>query len=321
MSADPSPGSRRSYQVRHATSYGYDDVVTASYGRAHLLPRDAPGQWCASTDVRVEPAPTTLAETEDYYGNRCAYLEVLTPHDRLVVVATSQVEVDRPVPDLSALDGWSVAQAAAAVGDWPEGSQGDPSTATDFLLPSRHVPLEPAREYATPVLAPGRPLGEAVADLVHRIYTDFTYSSGSTSVRTTMQEVLTQRRGVCQDFAHLGVACLRGVGLPARYVSGYLETRPPLGRPKLAGADASHAWLSVLLPELGWVDVDPTNDKLVDGSYVVTAWGRDYADVPPLKGVIFTQSTKRTLEVAVDVTRLDPAAAGLTGVGGPGGDR
>jgi transglutaminase-like putative cysteine protease len=125
-----------------------------------------------------------------------------------------------------------------------------------------------------------------------------------TTVSTPLTEVLERREGVCQDFAHLAVACLRGVGLPARYVSGYLETLPPPGRPRLQGADASHAWAAVLLPELGWVDLDPTNDRVVDDDYVITAWGRDYSDVPPLKGVIFTESKESTLDVAVDVLRI-----------------
>jgi transglutaminase-like putative cysteine protease len=154
------------------------------------------------------------------------------------------------------------------------------------------------------VFTPGRPVGEAVRALVSRIHDEFAYRPGVTSVTTPLRDVLIRREGVCQDFAHLAVACLRCVGLPARYVSGYLETQPPPGKPKLQGADASHAWASVLLPELGWVDVDPTNDRIVDDDYVVTAWGRDYTDVPPLKGVIFTESKKSRLKVAVDVIRI-----------------
>ena len=133
----------------------------------------------------------------------------------------------------------------------------------------------------------------------------FEYRPGVTTVETTIPELLADRRGVCQDFAHLAVACLRGAGLPARYVSGYLETMPPPGRPKLRGVDASHAWASVRLPEVGWVDLDPTNDRVIDSRYIVTAWGRDYADVPPLKGVIFSTSTSSRLSVAVDVLALD----------------
>ena len=164
------------------------------------------------------------------------------------------------------------------------------------------------RDFAAEIFTPARPVGLAVRDLVARIHSEFVYRAGVTSVNTTLAEVLALREGVCQDFAHLAVGVLRSIGLPARYVSGYLETRPPPGTPKLVGADASHAWVSVLLPGLGWVDVDPTNDKVVDDSYVVTAWGRDYADVPPLKGVIYTESKKSRLSVAVDVVPVpDPA--------------
>ena len=156
-------------------------------------------------------------------------------------------------------------------------------------------------------MEPGRPLGATLRHLVSTIYHDFTYRSGATTVSTSLDDVLIRREGVCQDFAHLAVAVLRRAGLPARYVSGYLETVPPPGQPKLQGVDASHAWASVLVPELGWVDLDPTNNQVVDAGYVVTAWGRDYTDVPPLKGVIFTEGANSTLRVAVDVIRL-PAA-------------
>lgn len=173
-----------------------------------------------------------------------------------------------------------------------------------FLLPSPLVAFGPAvQAWACEVFTPGRPVGHAVTALVHRIHEEFTYHSGVTSVRTTLPEVLDRRAGVCQDFAHLAVGALRWAGLPARYVSGYLETRPPPGRSRLQGVDASHAWASVLLPELGWVDLDPTNDQLVDERYVVTAWGRDYSDVPPLQGVIFTEGEGSSLTVEVDVLR------------------
>ncbi len=143
-----------------------------------------------------------------------------------------------------------------------------------------------------------------MAELAARMHSDFEYVPGATTVRTTLGELLQKRRGVCQDFAHLAVGCFRSMGLPARYVSGYLETRPPAGRPKLIGSDASHAWAEVLVPGLGWVGIDPTNNKFVDAGYVITAWGRDYADVPPLSGVIVTDSRKSSMKVSVDVTRL-----------------
>jgi len=297
----------RAYRVVHRTEYRYDDEVTASYGRAHLTPRDVPGQWTRASRVDVVPTPDLLTEAEDFFGNRSAYVEVHTPHERLEVTATSEVVVDRPVVDLASIDRWTWERTRELVGSIPAGGDltGDPVAAREFLLPSRRAGFgDGVAAFAEGTFTPGRPVGEAVRALVSRIHADFTYRPGVTSVTTPLRDVLARREGVCQDFAHLTVACLRYVGLPARYVSGYLETQPPPGQAKLAGADASHAWASVLLPELGWVDLDPTNDRLVDDDYVLTAWGRDYTDVPPLKGVIFTESKKSTLKVAVDVVRL-----------------
>ncbi|HUR49292.1 MAG TPA: transglutaminase family protein, partial [Acidimicrobiales bacterium] len=178
----------------------------------------------------------------------------------------------------------------------------DLNAARQYLLPSPMIGrAEQVADFAHDLIRPARSLDEVVADLLDRIHDGFSYVSGSTTVRTTLTEVLATREGVCQDFAHLAVAALRSVGLAARYVSGYLETRPPPGKPRLVGADASHAWASVFAPGVGWVDLDPTNHKFVDDTYVVTAIGRDYSDVPPLKGVIFTESKKNTLKVSVDM--------------------
>ncbi len=161
------------------------------------------------------------------------------------------------------------------------------------------------REYAEPSFPPGAPLVDAVTALTERIHADFVYDPGFTTVTTPLDEVLEHRRGVCQDFAHLAVGCVRSMGLAARYVSGYLETAPPPGVERLVGADASHAWLSVFVPGWGWLDLDPTNDKIVGSTYVTTAWGRDYADVSPLKGIVFGGGDFHTLDVAVDVARVD----------------
>jgi transglutaminase-like putative cysteine protease len=301
----------RSYRVVHRTDYVYDDDVGASYGRAHLLPRDQPDQRCLSASVVVEPEPRDVHEHTDYFGNRSSYFGVFERHRQLTVTATSVVETDRTGVTWQELD------------DAPPTLPGidDPANALDaaaYRLPSPMVPPLPAvAEYAAVSFPPGRPLGQALADLLGRIHSDFTYASGATTVTTTLTELLEQRRGVCQDFAHLALGCLRSVGLPARYVSGYLETIPPPGRPRLQGVDASHAWVSLLVPGLGWVDVDPTNNQPVDGRYVVVARGRDYSDVPPLKGVIFTNSKTSTLRVAVDVAPLEgtpePAVPGNPG--------
>ena len=223
------------------------------------------------------------------------------PHDQLVVSATSVVEVTRTGVDLDALDARTWEQARDVL-------RADPRLRAEeagFLLASPRLGLAGRLpDFAADVLEPGRPLGQTLRRLIHGIYRDFSYRSGATTVTTPLDDVIARRQGVCQDFAHLAVASLRWAGLPARYVSGYLETVPPPGQPKLQGADASHAWVSVLVPDFGWIDLDPTNDQVVDAGYIVTAWGRDYTDVTPLKGVIFTESTASTMRVAVDVTRL-----------------
>jgi len=291
----------RSYQVRHRTEYSYGDAVTASYGWAYLTPRDLPEQICRSTRVEVSPTAELISDSVDFFGNRASYFEVHEPHEQLVVTATSLVEVTRGRADLDALDGWTWEQARDLL-------RADPRLQREeagFLLASPRLPLTgQLTAFADAVLQPGRPLGQTLHRLVHTIYHDFSFNSAATTVTSTLDDLLTRRAGVCQDFAHLAVATLRLAGLPARYVSGYLETVPPKGQPKLQGVDASHAWVSVLVPELGWVDLDPTNNAVVDAAYVVTAWGRDYTDVPPLKGVIFTESATSKLKVAVDVTRL-----------------
>ena len=291
----------RRYQVRHRTEYSYGDAVTASYGWAYLTPRDLPDQVCRSTRVEVSPAAELISDSVDFFGNRASYFEVHEPHEQLVVTATSLVEVTRSRADLDALDGWTWEQARDLL-------RADPRLQREeagFLLASPRLPLTgQLTAFADAVLQPGRPLGQTLRRLVHTIYHDFSFNSAATTVTSTLDDLLTRRAGVCQDFAHLAVATLRLAGLPARYVSGYLETVPPKGQPKLQGVDASHAWVSVLVPELGWVDLDPTNNAVVDAAYVVTAWGRDYTDVPPLKGVIFTESASSRLKVAVDVTRL-----------------
>jgi transglutaminase-like putative cysteine protease len=295
----------RRYEVRHRTEYSYAGPVTGSYGWAYLTPRDLTDQACRSTRVEVLPAPALISDTVDYFGNRASYFEVHEPHEQLVVTATSLVDVSRVGVDLGALDRWSIEQARAVLA----AERLEPAD-VDLLLASPRLPFSrEVSDFAGRLLAPDQHLGQALQALVHTIYRDFAYRPGATSVSSTLPDVLARREGVCQDFAHLAVACLRWAGLPARYVSGYLETVPPPGQPKRLGSDASHAWVSVRVPDLGWVDLDPTNDQVVDAGYVVTAWGRDYADVPPLKGVIFTEGAGSRMKVGVDVLRL---SGGLT---------
>jgi transglutaminase-like putative cysteine protease len=226
------------------------------------------------------------------------------------------VTVQRPVPDLAPLDRWTVAEAAAELA-----ALEDRVEVARFGLPSRVIPSSRAvAAYAAEVLERDRPLGDALAALSRDIHQNFTYKSGATSVSTTLEELLRKRLGVCQDFAHLAIGCLRSVGLPARYVSGYLETQPPPGSVRLQGADASHAWVSVLTPHGQWIDLDPTNDQQPDSRYIVAAWGRDFADVSPMKGVIFTEGKSSTLDVGVDVIRLEDALPGMLAPGLSGTD-
>ncbi len=290
------------YRVVHRTEYLYDSEVSSSYGELYLLPRQVPGQVCLSSEVRVEPEPHDFRARTDFFGNRVAHFAVLEPHTRLMVTARSTVDVDRPasVP-LAADQPWEIVRDRFRLDSSP-----DAFDARGFLLDSPKVVVCPAvRAYAAASFPAGRPLVEAVAELTSRIHGDFAYQPGATSVRTTLTELLEGRKGVCQDFTHLAVGCLRSLGLAARYVSGYLDTAPPPGKARVVGADASHAWPSVFVPDAGWVDFDPTNDCFVSDRYITNAYGRDYGDVSPLKGVIYTKSKRHELRVSVDVAPLE----------------
>jgi transglutaminase-like putative cysteine protease len=288
------------YRVLHRTTYRYAEEVSASYGQMHLLPRSADGQTCRASQVVIDPTPDDLQERTDFFGNRAAFFAIHSEHTSLTVTTTSEVSVDRDGLGLLGAQPWEqVRDRTAEVGEngWEP---------IDLLLDSPLVAASPAlADYAAPSFPAGRPVIEALVDLARRIHADFDYEPGSTSVTTTVDEVLIARKGVCQDFAHLAIGCLRSLGLAARYVSGYLETDPPPGRERLQGADVSHAWAALWVPGGGWIDVDPTNEQLVDDRYVTTAWGRDYADIPPLKGVIFTKGLEHELDVVVDVVRVD----------------
>jgi transglutaminase-like putative cysteine protease len=286
------------YRVVHHTRYAYSQPVALAHNEARLQPRATAAQSCAASAVTVDPPPSQRAERDDAFGNRVLYFAVQEPHEHLEVTAISEVEV-RPAALPSDSPAWDSALQLFAASRTPE-----TRLARQFRLDSPGAAVSPdVRAYAAPSFAPGRPLLEAAADLSRRIHHDFRFDPQSTTVATPLSDVLAQRHGVCQDFAHLAIACLRAVGLPARYVSGYLETVPPPGQARLQGADVSHAWFAVYVPDAGWVDFDPTNDLLPGDRHVTTAWGRDYADVTPLKGVIFGGGP-HTLEVSVDMQRL-----------------
>jgi transglutaminase-like putative cysteine protease len=289
------------YRVTHSTSYVYEQPVSSSYGLLHVLPRTLPSQRCESSELVIDPRPEDVADRFDAFGNRSAWFALHAPHRSLRITATSVVRIT-PVPAVLGGDGppWEDVRddLARLAGD-------DHLEAVQQRLPSPRIDDSPGlHEYALPSFPARRPIVEGLVDLIHRIHTDFAYEPGATTVRTTVDQVLASRRGVCQDFAHLAIGCLRSLGLPARYVSGYLETRPAPGKPRLVGADQSHAWLSAYVPTVGWVDADPTNDRLVTDRYITTAFGRDYGDVPPVRGIIYTRGPTRELKVSVDVERL-----------------
>lgn len=290
----------RTYKVRHVTTYEYELPRDAAYERGRMTPRESPSQHVVDTETIVEPEPDVVSDHLDVYGNPSYYIEVRSPHTMLRITKRSVVEVEWPRPNFEHLNQWTVAEAVAAIE-----ATGDPLDRAEFLLPSPQVELAPAvAEYGARYLHPDAPFGDAVLALTTGIYRDFTYKNGVTTVRTTLSELLELGQGVCQDFAQLAIGCLRMVGLPARYVSGYIETQPPPGKVKLEGSDASHAWASVLTPDGTWLDLDPTNNHFADSRYVVSAWGRDFTDVSPLRGIVYGERTASTLEVGVDVIRV-----------------
>lgn len=290
------------YRITHCTDYFYEEPVSSSYGQLHMLPRELPVQRCRSAELRISPEPELSRERIDFFGNRVAFFALHEPHQHLNVTVTSVVEVQERSAELSLFgqQSWEQVRDAVAVG-----TERMPRDLVQYVLDSpRAGAAETYRQYASAAFEPGAGVFDALYALCSKIHADFEYSPGSTSVVTPLAVAFANRRGVCQDFAHLGIACLRSLGLPARYVSGYLETDPPPGQPKLTGSDGSHAWLSVFVPDAGWVDIDPTNDQFVGDRYVTAAIGRDYGDVPPMNGVIYTVGKTERLEVAVDVVAL-----------------
>jgi len=292
------------YRVVHETRYTYSDTVTSARQFAHLKPRTTEGQTLHAHHVAIDPAPSEQAEGSDYFGNGVMRFAVDTPHDELVVRAESIVEVRSHAPDVDAGPAWE--SAVAVPGVWGPDDNFD---IAQFRLASPMVPLLPKSiEYARTSFPAGRPLPAAMLDLTRRIHADFVYDPEATTVTTQVSEVLAHRRGVCQDFAHLMISCLRSLGLAARYVSGYVLNRVPPGKERLAGADASHAWVEGHCPGVGWIAFDPTNGKAADIEFITVAWGREFSDVTPLRGVVLGTATQ-TLAVAVNVEPVPGDAA------------
>jgi transglutaminase-like putative cysteine protease len=285
------------YRVMHTTTYFYSKLVSLCHNLAHLTPRQDARQTCRHSKLEVTPTPTLVRERLDHFGNRMTYFTVEEPHDRLTVRATSAVDVAPAAPpDPAATPPWESVRQLLEQDRSPEALDACP-----FVFDSPYVKAGPElAHYAAPSFPPGRPVLEAALDLMRRIHREFHYDATATTITTPLQEVLELRSGVCQDFAHLEIGCLRSLGLAARYVSGYLRTQPPPGQPHLVGADASHAWLSVYCPGHGWVDLDPTNDLVPSEKHIILAWGRDYDDVSPMKGVNLGGG-RHSVTVGVDV--------------------
>lgn len=285
------------YDVRHRTEFEYEQPVSISHHVLHLVPRVQERQRSLATSLQVEPTPSQSSAGRDYFGNPVNYLTLYEPHDLLTVESRAQVDVrENPLPDISQGPSW---EQVIGILREPRGAALD---AYQYCFDSPYSQNAPGvKAFALPSFEAGRSLLSACMELTGRIFREFEYQGGVSDVSTPVAEVLRIRKGVCQDFAHLQIACLRSLGLPARYVSGYLLTHPPEGQPKLVGSDASHAWLSVWAGERGWVDFDPTNNLMPHVEHITVAWGRDYGDVSPINGFIIGGGAHE-LTVSVDVS-------------------
>lgn len=275
------------YHVLHDTRYGYEQPVRESHQLLRLQPRELPWQHCVAHRLRIHPEPARSQAFQDSFGNGILAMHFEAAHDALSVRSESWIELQpRTMPLLDNSPAWDVARETLR---YKAGARMPAALleASAFLFESTDVRLKRAfAEYAAPSFPPGRPLLAACDDLMRRIFEEFTFDPEATDVSTPVIEVFETRRGVCQDFAHFMISCLRSLGLAARYVSGYLLTRPPPGRKRLIGADATHAWVSVFVPDMGWFDFDPTNAVWADLEHITIGWGRDFSDISPLRGVI-----------------------------------
>jgi transglutaminase-like putative cysteine protease len=285
------------YEITHRTSYEYGETVPLSHHMLRLRPRPTRTQTVITSGVNIEPAPAALAHHSDRFGNAITYLSIEGGHQKFTVTSRSTIDiVAPPAIDAAKTVSWET------IRQWsPTRISGEWLGAAEYLYNSPLIATQEAyAEYAKPSFTAERPILEVAMDLTARIHADFKFDPTATTVATPVDEVFEKRRGVCQDFAHIQVACLRSMGIPARYVSGYIETSPPPGRPKLTGADASHAWVSVFCGDEGWVDLDPTNNIRCATRHITVAWGRDYSDAGPMRGVILGGGVHQ-ITVAVDV--------------------
>lgn len=290
------------YKIKHQTTYSYADYVSLCQNQARLTPKSNRVQICHSSRIDIEPAAHFIQEYTDYFENKVTAFEIATQHRKLIVTMTCEVEIlvsansnlcDADMPWL----------AARSILEKPNTTQ--LLKTMEFILPSQLTPIvDGIKEYTLISFKPEKGLIEGCKDLMARIFHEFKYDPGFTTISTHLSVVFAQKKGVCQDFAHFALACLRSIGLAARYVSGYIETLPPEGEEKLEGADATHAWFSIFVPQCGWVDFDPTNNIMPKEQHITLAVGRDFSDVTPLKGVVFGGGSQ-LLDVAVDMIRLE----------------
>jgi transglutaminase-like putative cysteine protease len=289
------------YEVIHTTEYIYDDTTSLCHNTARLVPRSTNNQVCKKVDISIIPQPDVYNEYVDFFGNHVIYFAIQHEHKKLTVTVTSVISKDNAVKQNHDNNiSWERAKQMLY--------EKDPAymDARQYIQETPITEVTPEiTDYTLRSFTRGRSLYEAAYDLMQRIFKDFEFRPGFTTVSTPLTTVMQQRKGVCQDFAHLAITCIRSIGLAARYVSGYLETLPPPGKNKLTGVDASHAWFSVFIPQTGWVDFDPTNNQIPSDQHITIGWGRDYADITPLKGVIVS-SGQHCLNVSVDVKRLGP---------------
>ncbi len=284
------------YKLKHQTLYTYVNEVHNYQSILCLQPQNSAKQTCKNFKIEIEPKPSKIYSRTDYFGNIQHYFSLHQSHRSLKVTVSSEVEVLENSTQLT-LNTITCEEARLKFTT----DRALKIEVLQYLLPSQFISWdEEITAFAESCLLPNVSLFEAVLHLIKKIYTEFQFKSGSTNVNTPLKTVLKERRGVCQDFSHLAIASLRSVGIPARYVSGYIETLPPIGKPKLEGSDASHAWISVYIPEMGWCEFDPTNNMIPQQRHIVTAYGRDFADVSPMKGIIFSSGDHK-VKVEVDV--------------------
>jgi len=294
------------FSVTHSTKYQYSAPVSYGHNIATLRPRRSKGQELLDYEIRIVPEPSEISERIDFFGNYITRFSVQEMHKVLQVTTQSRI-----ARDYAQFHDSFFSESCRSI------TMDDALTALNSTIPevldAKQFILESIfikkmdqdiRHYAEKSFRGNRSVFDAAYELMQRIYTDFEFVSGFTSISTPIKEVMQERKGVCQDFAQIAIACIRSMGLPAKYISGYIETLPPPGKEKLIGADASHAWFSIFIPGFGWVDFDPTNNQIPKDQHIVVGWGRDYYDVPPLKGVVYGSGTSK-LKVSVDISRID----------------